>query len=468
MKDGGPVSTGGPVGVRPTKRQKTSEVEMSPVTDDDLTECSDNDEEDAEYQSYVNDGERAVVMQELEEAQKLRKGIVKAFAFKESDMLTRMIPRLEKVKYAPEVLRRSGLLWLVSCDRVWQTVTQTSHNRVKKIWKRWCERMPEAEKAIFPFNPLHDFNPDVFRLQVDRLFEWMNQRTKWSTDIGILKDAALYAVSLGCSSWKMLELVTEEELLTVMSKGVVFTFLLTMIGFASTDATRLKEDENRQVRKMLALQDDEAMSALQIANELSPETLAEAEKEMETLMKMAGLDTTEQSKPASELKKMVQAGENGIDIREMARKRVQQLLVVSRQGSLGCTASALKSWHTWATKVFGYPPVRSVPPVSSADVEDWVAMAFRNQGTAANYVSALKWACVRHRLSTEWWSDTLSKLFVSVKKMQVSHMAGQLQVRALLDEVLVERIIGLADALENKELGDILSAGWAFLMRMRA
>ena len=279
VKDGGPVSTGGPVGERPTKRQKASKVEMSPMTDDDLTECSDNGMENAVYQNYVDDGDRAVVMHELEEAQKLRKGIVKAFAFKEVDMLVRMIPRLERVKYVPEVLRRSGLLWLVNCDRVWQVVNQTSHNRVKKIRKRLGERMPEAEKGIFPFNPMHDSNPDLFRLQVDRLFEWMNQRTKWSTDIWILKDSALYAVSLGCSSWKMLELVTEDELLTVMGKGVVFTFLLTMIGFASTDATKLKEDENRQVRKRLALQDGEAMSALQIANELTSESIADAEKE---------------------------------------------------------------------------------------------------------------------------------------------------------------------------------------------
>ena len=340
-----PVSTGGPVGVRPTKRQKVGE-EISPATDDDLTDRSDFEAEDVEYQHYVDDGERELVMHELEEAQKLRKGIVKAFAFKETDMLAKMVPRLERVKYAPELLRRSGLLWLVNCDRVWQVVNQTSHNRVKKIRKRWSERMPEAEKGIFPFNPMHDSNPDVFRIQVDRLFEWMNQRTKWSTDIWILKDAALYAVSLGCSSWKMLELVTEEELLTVMGKGVVFTFLLTMIGFANNDATKLKEDENRQVRKMLALQDEETMSALQIVNELSPESIADAEKEMENLMKMAGIDVAEQSKPASELKKMVQAVENGIDIREMARKRVKQLLLVSRQGSLGCTASALRSWHT--------------------------------------------------------------------------------------------------------------------------
>ena len=429
-----PVSTGGPVGVRPTKRQKVGE-EISPATDDDLTDRSDFEAEDVEYQHYVDDGERELVMHELEEAQKLRKGIVKAFAFKETDMLAKMVPRLERVKYAPELLRRSGLLWLVNCDRVWQVVNQTSHNRVKKIRKRWSERMPEAEKGIFPFNPMHDSNPDVFRIQVDRLFEWMNQRTKWSTDIWILKDAALYAVSLGCSSWKMLELVTEEELLTVMGKGVVFTFLLTMIGFANNDATKLK---NRQVRKMLALQDEETMSALQIVDELSPESIADAEKEMENLMKMAGIDVAEQSKPASELKKMVQAVENGIDIREMARKRVKQLLLVSRQGSLGCTASALRSWHTWATKVFGYPPERSMPPVASGDVEEWVAMAFRNQGTAANYVSALKWACIRHRLSTDWWGDTLTKLFDSVKKMQVARMAGNLKVRALLDEVLVE------------------------------
>ena len=164
VKDEGPVSIGGPVGERPTKRQKAKKMEMSPVTDDDLTECSDNDMENVEYQRYVDDGERAVVMHELEEAQKLRKGIVKAFAFKGIDMLAMMVPRLERVKYAPELLRRSGLLWLVNCDRVWQVVNQTSHNRVKKIRKRWGECMPEAEKAIFPFNPMHDSNPDVFRL----------------------------------------------------------------------------------------------------------------------------------------------------------------------------------------------------------------------------------------------------------------------------------------------------------------
>ena len=32
----------------------------------------------------------------------------------------------------------------------------------------------------------------------------------------------------------------------------------------------------------------------------------------------------------------------------------------------------------------------------------------------------------------------------------------------------MERVIALADALENTEFGDILSVGWAFFMRMRS
>ena len=110
-------------------------------------------------------------------------------------------------------------------------------------------------------------------------------------------------------------------------------------------------------------------------------------------------------------------------------------------------ASVLEVLDGRATEIFAYPEHASLPPVSSADVEEWVAMSFRNQGTAANYVSALRWACIRFRLSTDWWSETWSKLFVSVKKMQIARLASnELRVKALLDEVLVERTIALADA----------------------
>ena len=96
-------------------------------------------------------------------------------------------------------------------------------------------------------------------------------------------------------------------------------------------------------------------------------------------------------------------------------------------------------------------------------------MAFRNQGTAANYVSALRLACIRFRLSTDWWSETLSKLFESVKYMQIARVTtSEFKVNTLLDDVLVENIIARADALENPDLGDMLVLGLAFLMIMHS
>ena len=103
-------------GQRPEKRDR-----VEPEIDDDFEHVTDDD---VATQMYMSDSERVVVMHESEKAQGMRRAIVNAFFFKEGDLMTRMVPTLERANFSAEVVQRSGLLWLMKCERVW---SNTSH-----------------------------------------------------------------------------------------------------------------------------------------------------------------------------------------------------------------------------------------------------------------------------------------------------------------------------------------------------
>lgn len=59
------------------------------------------------------------------------------------------------------------------------------------------------------------------------------------------------------------------------------------------------------------------------------------------------------------------------------------LQLQSQSRSLPSVASGLRLWHAYAVTIWNYVPEHSLPPHSSQDVVEFIAL-FRNAGTAAN------------------------------------------------------------------------------------
>ena len=54
--------------------------------------------------------------------------------------------------------------------------------------------------------------------------------------------------------------------------------------------------------------------------------------------------------------------------------------------------SGINAWKQFAVKVFGYDPEYALPPSCSKHVRAFIC-TFRCHGTAANYVTHIRWAC---------------------------------------------------------------------------
>ena len=150
--------------------------------------------------------------------------------------------------------------------------------------------------------------------------------------------------------------------------------------------------------------------------------------------------------PMAAISALAAAAEAGEDVLVALGERAKLLSVSSRLDSLASTRSALKAWHAFAVTLLNYDEKATLPPRNSQDVALWLA-SFINFGTASNYVSAVRWACVQLGLSDEW--DT--------PRPRAIIKGGQKQCRLVLDAVAptktlfttesVRAMVSLADAM---------------------
>lgn len=66
--------------------------------------------------------------------------------------------------------------------------------------------------------------------------------------------------------------------------------------------------------------------------------------------------------------------------------------------------AGITAWNEFAVKIFGYNLESPLPPLSSKHVRAFTC-TFRCHGTAANYITDIRWACNAWELSLAW--DTI-------------------------------------------------------------
>jgi len=149
-------------------------------------------------------------------------------------------------------------------------------------------------------------------------------------------------------------------------------------------------------------------------------------------------------------------------------RKAQMTLESTKLKSMGGAASALKVWHAFATLMLRYDEGATLPPRTDSEVLSLLA-AFRNPGTAANYLGANCWAVVANGLCKVWNSDRVAMYLKGARTEASARVGSTLQTRVLKSENLVWQAAKLALRLPGAVFVLPLAlVSWEFLFRVQS
>ena len=96
-------------------------------------------------------------------------------------------------------------------------------------------------------------------------------------------------------------------------------------------------------------------------------------------------------------------------------ERRMYLMLTNVKGSVKSEVSGVKCWILFSIAFLTYGPDNSLPPACGMHVARWLCL-FRNAGTAANYVSYIRYACRFKDLSMAWDDATVRLTLKGLKK----------------------------------------------------
>ena len=225
-----------------------------------------------------------------------------------------------------------------------------------------------------------------------------------------------------------------------------------------------------RMRRSMGLQEPAHMgprSAMQIAATLTPEQLHALEKSNEELQQL--LQVKLDAGPRAAMGALIRAKERGqtAEMQEMLVNKEHELRLSSQRKSLPQVAAGLKAWHVFATQILGYSDEATLPPESSNDVSKFLVM-FSNAGTAANYLSYIRWSCKEFKKSLQWSDSSLSSLIRSIRKQDLATRVANLPEGVRFDELEIERLIILAWELHDPEWGLMACMSYQCLFRVQS
>ena len=154
------------------------------------------------------------------------------------------------------------------------------------------------------------------------------------------------------------------------------------------------------------------------------------------------------------------------EAQRMLEIKAASLKASTQKRSLASVASGLRCWHQFAVTVLQYRPEETLPPKCARDIVYFVAI-FQNPGTARNYVSYVRWACVLHRLDCAWFDPEVQMVLRGLDKHYIESLPGQLSDKPLLTEDMVARLVTLCSERPGfEDLGDLFLVAWQFLLRV--
>lgn len=366
------------------------------------------------------------------------------------DGLTKAITSAERLVVSKPILRKTGAGLLLATDLLWCAVDsrwQARRAKLVSVWKRSVQddTGPVRGKPVCPFRGL---KPRGFKDAFADLLEAIRDKqlqvpTSWE------HRAVFTLMAKGFLHISHLEGVYPEQVRRWTDVPRVQTLLISAVQLAN------QHNQAKRQRKFSSGRED-----LGAVSTLSSEQVASS---LAAFAPATGAWCPENGGPAKVLASLqampAQAAQAAL------QDHAASLQLQSQSRSLPSVASGLRLWHAYAVTILNYVPEHSLPPQSSQDVVKFIAL-FRNAGTAANYISYLKWACVLHGLSLQWYTGQITMALKGLKKQSSDLVAGVLVQPNLLDERLVLQLMTLCDSLPgHSEVGTIFLLAWQFLLR---
>ena len=109
----------------------------------------------------------------------------------------------------------------------------------------------------------------------------------------------------------------------------------------------------------------------------------------------------------------------------------------------------------------------TLPPTCTQHVLIRINM-FRNGQTTGNYVGSLRWARKMREVNDDRDQPIVNQVVRGCKKLVLRLSGAKLDLRKVLSECMVERLVLLSDSLGTVEWSDFLLTGWEFLMRIKS
>ena len=225
-----------------------------------------------------------------------------------------------------------------------------------------------------------------------------------------------------------------------------------------------------RLRRRMGMPEPEARgprSAEALASTLTTENLESLRQSNAELQQSLGVRVD--GGPRSAITSLASAKRKGMamEVQEALRNRELELRLSSQRKSLPQVAAGLRAWHAFATEILDYDAAATIPPQSTEDVASFLA-CFSNGGTAANYLSYVRWACREFHKSLAWSQPSLGSLIRSIKKMDLLNRVASLPENVKVSEEAMERLILLAWELGDPEFGILACLAWAYLFRVQS
>ena len=172
------------------------------------------------------------------------------------------------------------------------------------------------------------------------------------------------------------------------------------------------------------------------------------------------------AKPMQVVHALKEAVEADIDeTMELLLDRSDLLRTFQVKKSLASVSSGLKCWHHFAAGVLSYPSNGTLPPRLCRDVCLYVGI-FCNSGTAANYISYLRFGCVSNGYDISWWDlPPLKMTLKGLTKATIEHFVGPMRVHFPLMDRWVWIMITHEKRNGNSRRAMCYLTNWEFLLR---
>ena len=397
-----------------------------------------------------------------------------------------LLSEAHQLQMTTSILHASGAGIALAQKWLWEALDDTRQQRRMQLCKKWRVSMAEEKEKFKNKNGYVRYPKGLerslllgesWRQQLLEIKSWLDAL---ADEKSLETDASRLAVRLLCTGFRdidALEGLPDGSLQRITSVPRELALLLRARQLVTDAAFKRRARMRQEELGVKPLGASGPRSAIELAASLTPDALAALEKSNQELEAQFGIslgwenqgDLQVRSGPRETTHRLAaarQAGK-GAEVTAFLEQHEQVLKLETQRRSLPQVASGLRAWHFFAVTVLDYQEEATIPPGSSEDVIKFVQV-FNNAGTAANYISHLRWACKAYKKGTDWSTAELGMVLKGLHKQDLRTRLSQLPQKLKLDEQTMLRLICMARTMNDIEFAVLACWSYHFLLRVQS